>query len=368
MKTVLPAIYILCLCIAVMAQAIRQDTTGEVAADSALDSAATVHPSHRFTQPRARTVISDTVNYDPQGHPYIQLDNDTLQVSLYLPGTYYRGSRFDWSGMIAQVRSNGHTFYQPWVTPHKAHNPEHGIGPAEEFDIDTPPLFKKAGPGGLFMKIGVGMLRRESEKKYFFNRPYEIVHTGSRTMQCLDNVIVSTHELSAKKTGYRYEKKLSVSGATLTIAHTLINTGSEKISTMHYSHNFTIIDSTPIGDAYEVVFPFEITVDKDIREKYRDYMRCSDSTLDILKPLGSRSLYMLIEGHDRRQSHNAMTVRNTQTNAAVTIKGDIPARKIALYAVEGALCPEPFVAIECVPADTVQWSSTYTFETGVAEK
>ena len=42
---------------------------------------------------------------DPE-YPKIQLENGEIQVSIYLPDPvrgYYRGTRFDWSGIIEHV-------------------------------------------------------------------------------------------------------------------------------------------------------------------------------------------------------------------------------------------------------------------------
>lgn len=46
-------------------------------------------------------------------YPKLQLDNGEIRVSIFLPDAergYYRGTRFDWSGIIERVEYDGHRF------------------------------------------------------------------------------------------------------------------------------------------------------------------------------------------------------------------------------------------------------------------
>ena len=49
--------------------------------------------------------------------PQAEISNGQIRVKLYLPDAkngYYRGTRFDWSGVIASLEYKGHNFYGPW--------------------------------------------------------------------------------------------------------------------------------------------------------------------------------------------------------------------------------------------------------------
>jgi len=53
--------------------------------------------------------------------PIAKITNGLVTLTLYLPDAqrgYYRGTRFDWSGLIAQAEYEGHTFFSEWQTPH----------------------------------------------------------------------------------------------------------------------------------------------------------------------------------------------------------------------------------------------------------
>ena len=48
-----------------------------------------------------------------------EISNNVIQVRLHLPDLekgFYRGTRFDWSGIIGSLVYCGHSYYGPWFT------------------------------------------------------------------------------------------------------------------------------------------------------------------------------------------------------------------------------------------------------------
>ena len=106
-----------------------------------------------------------------------------MQAVVFLPDAqsgYYRGPRFDWSGIVGCASLNGHTFFGEWFNRYDPEGNDAVTGPAEEFRHPTSELgYDDAAPGGLFLKIGVGLLRRTDEKPYRFGGAYPIVDGGT---------------------------------------------------------------------------------------------------------------------------------------------------------------------------------------------
>src|SRR4030095_8586330 len=51
--------------------------------------------------------------------PEATISNKQLRVKMYLPDPvsgFYKGARFDWSGIISSVEFAGHTFYGQWFS------------------------------------------------------------------------------------------------------------------------------------------------------------------------------------------------------------------------------------------------------------
>src|ERR1700749_2991534 len=116
-----------------------------------------------------------------QDYPQAEITNGQIHAKLYLPDAktgFYRGTRFDWSGVISSLTFGGHDYYGPWFTKQDPAvrdfvyrdsdivvSPESGsMGPADEFQ--TPLGFDAAKAGGTFVKVGVGVLRRPDNSPY----------------------------------------------------------------------------------------------------------------------------------------------------------------------------------------------------------
>jgi hypothetical protein len=205
------------------------------------------------------------VGASAQTAPQVEINNNLVRVRLYLPENktgFYRGTRFDWSGVIGGLTYAGIEFYPQWFQrtdlavhdfiydgPDIVAGPCTAItGPAEEFVSNGKALgFDEAKPGGTFIKIGVGVLRRPDDRPYDPYRLYEIVDGGRWTVTPGQRSVVFNQILAEAVTGYGYEYQKTVSLADdqpqLVLAHTLRNTAntpSEPVSTI-------TISSTLIG-------------------------------------------------------------------------------------------------------------------------
>ncbi|MBD3346924.1 MAG: hypothetical protein GF401_17865 [Chitinivibrionales bacterium] len=306
---------------------------------------------------------------DSMDPPRIILENGMLRVTIYTPNSrcgYYRGTRFDWSGMIAKVEYNGHSFFSEWKTPHDPSDPGHGIGPAEEFDMETPPLFSAVDSGDTFVKIGVGKLIKTTNK-YFMNTSYPVAEQGLWQIRCEGNKWIEFKQdlTMASGWGYSYIKQIYLSQDTpaVTISHTLHNIGNRKITTEHYSHNFITIDEYPVDSMYRCRFPFVLKVSEKIQRKMEGYAVISDSVLNITGNLGGKALWAEFEDLAHVPEENQCIVTNRLSGASITVEGTKPPSKYNFYAEKTAVCPEPFVKFSVSPDESVHWETRLTFKT-----
>ena len=213
--------------------------------------------------------------------PSVQIANGAITATVYLPDAaagFYRGTRFDWAGVIGRLEYRGHTFYAPWFTktdatvrdfvndgvdvtagPHTA-----VTGPAEEFSVLG---FAEAAPGGAFVKIGVGALRKPDDgSAYSAYRSYEFADAGKRTVTPRADGVDFTHELADTGSGfaYHYTKnvRLNPGRPELVIAHRLVNRGTKPIVGTVYNHNFLVLDGQTPGPDFVITAPFELKTDK----------------------------------------------------------------------------------------------------------
>ena len=298
-------------------------------------------------------------------YPMLELSNGTIDMQVYTPDAeqgFYRGIRFDWSGIIAGVQYGDHRFYGPWRSPHQPEGNDFVSGPAEEFAMESPMGYAEAKPGEPFVKVGVGLLERVDKKDYHFFGRYPLVKAGDWTVESGEDWVEFRQELPAPRGwGYRYTKRVQLEKggrAAFSIYHKLENTGSKTIDINHYNHNFTSIDGTPYGPDYSVTFPFAADEPQPIKDGLAFFR---ENRIEVTEALGEESLWIRLRGAGAA-SDNACTVRNDKTGAAVSFRGDAPISEFRFWAVETAACPEPFIALRIEPGQAQEWTWDYTLE------
>lgn len=295
--------------------------------------------------------------------PGARLANGEIEVSVHLPDAergYYRGTRFDWSGIIEHVDYRGHRFYAPLHAEHDPYRHDSVSGPADEFAMFHPMGFAEAGAGDSFVKIGVGLLEKGTSDEYLFHGEYRLRRAGTWRIEQGGDWISFEQVLDGERGwAYRYRKtiRLPAGEPGFVIDYRLENSGARSVDINHYNHNFTLIDGTPYGPDYAVEFAFATDEPKSIN----DLAWFRDGAIEVERPLGDRSLWTELYKGPGRIDYNTATVRNQITGAAVSFDGDAPIERMVFWAVERAACPEPFIRIRLDPGETTTWSSAYRF-------
>ncbi|MBD3320228.1 MAG: hypothetical protein GF350_03945 [Chitinivibrionales bacterium] len=321
-----------------------------------------------LSQTRCGAALTSIEFCDSLNPPHIILQNNVLRAVIYTPNLrcgYYRGTRFDQSGMIGKVYFGEHTFFGDWQMPHDPMHPEHGIGPAEEFDMKNPPLFSAVDSGDTFIKIGVGKLIKTTDT-YFMNTPYPIAEPAMWQISCSTSQWIEfAHTLSsAGGIAFTYTKKVAIdkNKPIITISHSLKNSGPETITTEHYSHNFIRIDDRSIDSSYQCRFSFPLRIEDKLLKKMERYAVITGPVLDITKSLASKTLWATFEDLSHIPDENRFTVINQAAGASISVSGDRAPSKFDFYATTTAICPEPFVTIEVRPGDTGRWKNVLRFQ------
>ena len=296
-------------------------------------------------------------------YPKIELDNGLIRVSIFLPDAkrgYYRGTRFDWSGIIERVDYANHRFYAPL---HPEHDPllhDSVSGPAEEFAMFNPMGFAEAKTGESFVKIGVGLLAKGEAEEYQFHGEYRLIRAGEWVIEHGPDRVSFAQDLAGERGwAYRYRKSIRLTSGQpeFVIEHRLENAGTKTIDINHYNHNFTLIDDVPYGPDYRVEFPF--ATDEPVPINNLAWFRAN--AIEVDQPLRGNSLWIPVFEGDDPGDYNAALVRNLKTGAAVEFRGDAPITRMVFWAVEPAACPEPFIDIHLAPGQSQEWSSRYRF-------
>ncbi len=102
--------------------------------------------------------------------PQAEISNGLIKAKILLPDTdhgYYRGTRFDWDGVVESLTYQGHNFFGKWFDHYEPTLHDAIMGPVEEFRTgETAIGYDDVKPGEFFMKIGVGLLKKLDNEKY----------------------------------------------------------------------------------------------------------------------------------------------------------------------------------------------------------
>jgi hypothetical protein len=330
----------------------------------------------------------DSQQPGPQSpHPFADIGNSEIKARLWLPDSergFYRGTRFDWSGSMANLTYASHTYFGQWfvkfdpavhdvayvreLNGYAAGKASADVGPVEEFTGpgDSALGFEEAQPGGTFLKIGVGMLRKPLEGKNgtydrYFN--YEIADSGQWSVHKSQDEVEFTQKLaSAIGFGYVYTKTVRLSPASpdLFIEHVLKNTGSKTLESSVYNHNFLINDHQPPGPPLRIVFPFEIKPER----LMTGLAEASGHEIRYIKTLsGNEVAATRISGFTNTAKDYDFRVENPATASAVRITSDHPMQRFALWSTSSVIAPEPFTEVHVEPGKEFRWAIRYHFST-----
>lgn len=301
--------------------------------------------------------------------PEAEISSRVLKVKLLLPDPehgYYRGSRFDWSGVISSLVYKGHEFFGQWFEHYDPFLNDAIMGPVEEFRGEDGALgYDEAKPGGYFVKIGVGVLRRADDSKYNFGGKYELVNPGHRIVDPEADRITFIHELNnGDGYSYVYRKVVRVEGnkPELIIEHSLRNVGRRVIETSVYNHDFYMLDHQPSGPDFRVKFTFapKTTVDQlngiaEFRGDELVYKRA-------LQP-GGEYVFATLNGFGDTAKDNAIIVENPKAGIGVREIGNRPLSLVNFWSIRSTVCPEAYIHMIVDPGKIFTWKITYRFYT-----
>jgi hypothetical protein len=309
--------------------------------------------------------------------PQAQISNGVVRATVYLPNSergYYRGSRFDWSGVVKSLEFKGHNYFGVWFPRYNPRLNDSITGPVEEFRSGNSTLgsalgYEDAQPGATFVKIGVGVLRKPDASAYSFAKEYEIVNPGVWTSRPQSDRVEFVQELRDDLGySYRYEKTLRLvpKRPELVLEHRLKNTGKRTIETDVYDHDFYVIDGQPTGPGVTVTFPFtprpatatswpgaaELAGKAEVRGKELVYTR-------ELKE--HESAASLLTGFSSSVKDNDIRVENAKAGAGVREIGNRPLVRLNFWSIRTTVCPEAYIHIKIAPGQEFKWKIRYLF-------
>jgi len=317
-------------------------------------------------------VLSSSADY-----PNAEITNDLIKAKIYLPDRqkgFYRGTRFDWSGVLYSLQTNGHSYYGLWFnkTDPSVHDfvyrgadivagPCSAItGPVDEFG---PVGYDEAKPGGTFIKIGVCALRNVSNERYDNYHLYEIADAGQWSVKKHPDGLDLVQQLHDSNSGYAYvyqkNVRLTSGKAEMILAHQLKNVGKRAIRTDVYNHNFLVLDQKGPGPGMVISVPFMIRTPD---SPQKDLAEVRDRQIVYLKTLKDRDVVALqLEGFGESPKDHMIRIENSSLGAGMKLQTDRPLLRESLWSIRTVVAMEPFISIAIEPGEEFTWTTVYEY-------
>lgn len=298
--------------------------------------------------------------------PQALISNGIVHATLYLPDTekgYYRATRFDWSGLISSLQYQGHSYFGQWFDRYDPKTNDAVMGPVEEFGTNSLG-FNDAAPGGKFVKVGVGALKKpDNGRPYNHFTTYDIADSGKWTVRKGTDYVEFTQELTdAAGYAYVYTKtvRLAKGKPILSLEHSLKNTGQKTIETSVYDHDFYMLDGKPTSSDFVVTFPFE----PHWSGAASPLAETEGKELHFLQeyaPGQTASSYLT--GYGMSAADYDIRLENHKTGAGVRQTADHPIALMNFWSIRNTICPEAYIDLKVEPGQTATWRINYEFYT-----
>lgn len=287
----------------------------------------------------------------------LRLQQEEFAIEAMNPSSdvrIYNGIRYEQVGVVLQVWNQEHTFLSKDTTNSPPHGP---VGLIDEMGYNAPFQYQQSFTGASFLKPGVAVLRSNG-LPYEPESAYEVVYMPPASMSQSETDLTYVQNMDDGPAGYRYKyrKTLTIDEeGRLTITYRLTNTGTRRIQTLQYNHNFFKFDNTPIGPSYRVEFPYNINFKGEpLRQSTVD-----GGTLQFTDIQDEQQAEIV--GYQADIAENTILIANDSLDLEVRITGDQPIAKLELDVSVDYLSPKVYTQIDVLPGQTQIWNRTYDF-------
>jgi hypothetical protein len=286
------------------------------------------------------------------------LKNDILELEIQEPGALYKGSRFDWTGQITQIRYRGkHTLCTEETTdPGLLHMLGRGL--YNEFGIDKPVGYDDCAIGDKFPKIGIGLLTRDNSEAYNFFKPYIIDPFIFNINIDKDHITYNCDASEYRGYAFHLKKTIALLENTFSISYEFENKGRHQIVTNEYIHNFLAINRRPIDHHYKLRFSFQVDPTKFGETVNPDNIVQFEKDALTWKNQPKKQFFFSNIYCGQTENVSWMLEHN-EDKIGITERVDFRILRMNLWGAGHVISPEIFYQLIVAPGEIKKWLRTY---------
>lgn len=295
----------------------------------------------------------------------IFLTNDRLRVEISEPGERPNDThRFDRAGYISNVVLDGDTHFGANEPMNLRHPSSGGRGLCCEFSGD---FSQGTAIGDYFPKLGVGLIKQDSNQGYRFDytypevTPYPVSFTHTAT-----SAEFVTEALPCRGIAATIRKTITIEDNRLILEGEITNVGERVIETEEYCHNFLSIDGMAISPDYRLELPDMPDLGTERLEGWGGYDHnnfiADGHAIRFDKCETDVSLSLLSTDGIAEQDTFTWKLLHKGAKASVTGIDSVKPTNLLLWATDHIVSPEIIQTIRIAPGESHQWKRCWIFE------
>lgn len=254
-----------------------------------------------------------------------------------------------------------------------------------EFDIGQepfqpdPPGYNEGRNGDPFLKIGVGILKRNASD-YNFSGSYPVVELAQTTTTWQRDRAHFIQTLSGTADGYAYrlEEDVVVKNDRIILNYSLTNTGTKAFTTEQYLHNFLSFSGRGVGPDYRVYFPYDMTTSPPVKAWVPPTSAGRGRSLGLyavanpaMVSLENMILYLdtvsppktWVYKPEVYLGRDSIAVEQSGIEQRVIIDSSLRSEYVGIWTTNYQTSPEQFVIVTLAPGEQSEFTRTYEFST-----
>ncbi|MGT2800241.1 hypothetical protein [Streptococcus marmotae] len=294
----------------------------------------------------------------------IVLTNDRLRVEISEPGERPNDTfRFDRAGFISEVTLDGDTHFCANEPMNLRHLSSGGRGLCCEFSGD---FSSGATVGEFFPKLGVGLIKQDSDLGYQFAHKYDEVEPYPVTMKHTQtSASFVTKAVPCLGIAATIKKTIIIEENRVTLKATITNVGDKVIETEEYCHNFLSIDGMAISPDYRLELPDMPDLGQQGLEGFGGYDHnnfVADGKAIAFKQCETDVSLSVLPIPKTDKTTFTWTLLHKGAKASVTGIDEVQPTSLLLWATDHIVSPEIIQKITVAPGQSFNWKRSWIFE------
>jgi hypothetical protein len=287
-----------------------------------------------------------------------------------------KGLRFSPVGNVLRAQLHGQEFL---YSPAGGGSLSYLGGLPTEWDIGQeafqpdPPGYNEGKNGDPFLKIGVGILRRDGAA-YNFSTSYPVIELARTTATWQQDRVHFVQTLNGAANGYscHLEETVIVKNDRILMKYLLRNAGTKTFTTEQYLHNFLSFAGRGVGPNVRLSFPYDITTTPEVLPwqppaKVRTILAAAQpTTIRIANAIeytdrASGVPKIWVYKPEGYEGPERFAVDFFDTRQRMLIDASIPAAFVGVWVTDYQVSPEQFIQITLTPGQEIGYTRTYVF-------